>query len=187
MARRTLVDIDEKMIDAAIQIGGDEGINEITSRKIARMCDITDPLIFVHFGTMDNLLTIAYKKLCSDMLRAAQHLGVTGEEGNLKEKWPSIIAYFTNHPNLTKFLYNAIHSKYGMSVPEDFKEFFINIIVNSVNAFNPNTSIEDCRVFYYLTLESLLHFCVRIINGELEMNQNNLNIGYKVVFGGYNI
>ena len=187
MARRTLVNTDEKMLDAAILIGSEEGIDAITSRKIAKICGITDPLVFVHFKTMDNLMTEVYKKICGELYENAKTLDLKGTPEDFHEKWDEIVKYFVDNPVLTKFLYNIIHSKYGEKVPNEFKEFYLKIIRNALEVNNSGLNDDQCIIFYYLSMESLLHFAVRILRGEIELNEKTSRVAYKLIFGGYEL
>lgn len=59
MARRTLIDIDNKIISAVYKIGASQGVHAITAQKVAKMCGISHFTIFEHFQTKENLLQVA--------------------------------------------------------------------------------------------------------------------------------
>jgi AcrR family transcriptional regulator len=61
MARRNLRNIDQRIINRTIEEGAAKGIDGISTKKIASLLRITEPTIYVHFGTKDNLLKEAYK------------------------------------------------------------------------------------------------------------------------------
>lgn len=61
MARRNLRNVDQRIINRTIEEGAAKGIDGISTKKIASLLRITEPTIYVHFGTKDNLLKEAYK------------------------------------------------------------------------------------------------------------------------------
>ena len=61
MARRTLVDIEDKIIEAVIEIGSQEGINAITSQKVAKLCGVSHFTCFNYFETRQGMLDAAAK------------------------------------------------------------------------------------------------------------------------------
>lgn len=69
MARRTLVDIDDRLLDAVMDIGAHEGIQGITTVKVAKMCGVSHFTCFDHFGTKQNLLDQAAAKFEIDYLK----------------------------------------------------------------------------------------------------------------------
>ena len=52
---------------------------------------------------------------------------------------------------------------------------------------NPGLNDDQCIIFYYLSMESLLHFAVRILRGEIELNEKTSKVAYKLIFGGYEL
>lgn len=62
MARRTLRNLDERILNRAIYYGAEKGISNVSTKKIAFDLKITEPTIYVHFKTKNNLLKEAFKK-----------------------------------------------------------------------------------------------------------------------------
>ena len=69
MARRTLIDIDNRIIDAVIQIGSEEGIKNVTSNKVAKLCGISHFTCFEHFGTRQGMLDTAAERIEDEFLK----------------------------------------------------------------------------------------------------------------------
>jgi AcrR family transcriptional regulator len=62
MARRNLRNIDERILTHVIEEGAKNGIERISTKKIAGLLRITEPTIYVHFKNKQNLLSEAYHK-----------------------------------------------------------------------------------------------------------------------------
>lgn len=60
MARRTLRALDSRIIKRTIQAGAKRGVSNISTKDMSLILGITEPTIYVHFGTKDNLLYQAY-------------------------------------------------------------------------------------------------------------------------------
>jgi AcrR family transcriptional regulator len=56
MARRTLLKLDERLLSWVISEGAAKGIEGISTSRIASQLRISEPTIFVHFGSKANLL-----------------------------------------------------------------------------------------------------------------------------------
>ncbi|MCR4561648.1 MAG: TetR/AcrR family transcriptional regulator [Bacilli bacterium] len=54
--------MDERIIRTVIQLGMTDGVQKISTKKVASILRITEPTIYVHFKTKENLLKTAYEK-----------------------------------------------------------------------------------------------------------------------------
>lgn len=68
MARRTLRALDNRIIKRTLIAGAKKGINNISTKEIASLLDITEPTIYVHYKTKENLLFCAYKEAVMEIL-----------------------------------------------------------------------------------------------------------------------
>lgn len=186
MARRTLIDIDGQMIKAAIKIGGRDGIDNITSRKVAQICGVTDPLIFVHYGTMDNLIENAFKYAMNVIMEGVNNLTLGGVE-KWESNWDELIRWHLENAELTQFLYNVINSRYGFKVPEKLQEFFVNVCKPLIGDKNKDVPEEEMFIYYYMTYQHFLHFITRLIRGDIQNNERNAQLARKLVLGGYKL
>ncbi len=82
MARRTLIDIDDRLLEAVMELGAHEGISGITTVKVAKMCGVSHFTCFDHFGNKQNLLDQAaikfendYRRLLMTRLPEAKSIG----------------------------------------------------------------------------------------------------------------
>jgi AcrR family transcriptional regulator len=62
MARRQLKNLDERILKKVIQEGAENGIEGVSTKRIASELGITEPTIYVHFKTKNNLLLSAFEK-----------------------------------------------------------------------------------------------------------------------------
>jgi len=65
MGRRKLIHVEDRIIKRVIFYGGKFGIAAISTKKIASDLRISEPTIYVHFKTKENLLKAAYASIMS--------------------------------------------------------------------------------------------------------------------------
>jgi AcrR family transcriptional regulator len=61
MARRTLLNLDERILTWVVSEGAKKGLYGISTAHIAAQLRISEPLIFVHYQSKENLLKEAYR------------------------------------------------------------------------------------------------------------------------------
>lgn len=74
MARRTLRALDNRIIKRTLISGAKNGICNISTKEIASILGITEPTIYVHYKTKENLLFCAYKEAVEDILKVNHSL-----------------------------------------------------------------------------------------------------------------
>ncbi len=187
MARRTLIDIDGQMIRAAIKIGGRDGIDNITSRKVAQICGVTDPLIFVHYGTMDNLIIQSMSYAVNVIMESVNNVAIKGGVNKWEENWDELVRWHLENGELTQFLYNAINSRFGFEVPERLKEFFVEFCKPLIGEKNKDVADAEMNIYYYMTYQHFLHYVTRVLRGDLQNNARNNELAKKLVLGGFHL
>lgn len=104
MARRTLVDIDNKMLAATTELGANHGINAITAQKVAKMCDISHFTCFEHFGTKQNMLdqaAIAFENKYMQIV-----VGLVNEGGTVGDLFLKMLDELVADPHGTIYYLN---------------------------------------------------------------------------------
>ncbi len=86
MARRTLRALDSRIIKRTIQAGAKRGVSNISTKDISFILGITEPTIYVHFGTKDNLLYQAYLECRRSIDEEERNLLKTYETSKKDEK-----------------------------------------------------------------------------------------------------
>lgn len=103
MARRTLRNLDERIIKLTIHYGAIGGIEGIQTKRMAKDLGITEPTIYVHFKTKENLLFEAYKNALATIYGAS---ALKDPSEPLEETIISVLALSKEHPE------EAIYSFY---------------------------------------------------------------------------
>jgi AcrR family transcriptional regulator len=111
MAYRKLDHIDEKIVDAALRLGGsvwpDAGF---ATHDIAVRCGVSETVIFKHFQTKEKLLAFARAKASVTLNHSAEM--IAEKTTDLSIFAHEFFAYLVAHSQLTYFILN-----YGSEIP----------------------------------------------------------------------
>lgn len=104
MARRTLIDIDNKILAATTELGARDGIKAITAQKVAKMCDISHFTCFEHFGTKQNMLdqaAISFEKKYMEVV-----MNLVGKGGSMEDMFLMMLDELIADPHGTVYYLN---------------------------------------------------------------------------------
>ena len=114
MARRNLRNIDQRILNRTIEEGAAKGIDGISTKKIASLLRITEPTIYVHFGTKEKLLKEAYKSAVDTLynivgLSSEDNLDVVAPHnfaiiGKQAQEHPDEVIYIFNYRHMPNFI-----------------------------------------------------------------------------------
>jgi AcrR family transcriptional regulator len=139
MARRLLINIDERIIDAVMDIGANEGIAKISAPKVAKMCEISHFTCFDHFGTKENMLkqaAIAFENKYMGVLM--NHMST---HRDVEELWLTMLDELSKDANGTLYYLNYT-SAYGFKPTpqninfETYKGALIKAIGGEIGEFS---------------------------------------------------
>ena len=130
MGRRTLDNIERKILKQTIKLGALNGLDHISTIEIAQKVGISEGTIFVHFKTKENLIFESYK-FCENIIKSKLidmfNKAETMEE--LYDCWSGIVEVLVDKFNIATFLYNYFISKYFVR----FAFIATDDIVNFIN------------------------------------------------------
>ncbi|HPG92118.1 MAG TPA: helix-turn-helix domain-containing protein [Clostridia bacterium] len=188
MARRTLYNIDECIIKAVIKIGANEGIGNVTARKIADCCDITDATVFVYFQNKQNLLLQAYLYVCEwtnnviDIIIENSLLDntLTGE------KWEKFFVKLVENVDKAKYFCGYRYSgKNVHDIKPSHKQIEIcKKIVTKGNLTN-TLSNSDYAVVWGSLMESIAYYVIQVADGRMANSLGKYELIRELIFGGF--
>lgn len=104
MARRVLVNIDDRIIDAVQDIGANEGIAKISAPKVAKMCGISHFTCFDHFGTKENMLHRAAQDFETKYIQILMNHMATHKD--IEDLWLEMLDELARNKNGTLYYLN---------------------------------------------------------------------------------
>lgn len=103
--RRTQAEVRQRILDAAHEQFAERGFHAATTREIARQADVSETLVFRHFGSKSNLLNEVMFKPFADMAaRIFAELEAGSDQSAKTEPWSDLIrdflAFLSSHRRL---------------------------------------------------------------------------------------
>lgn len=189
MARRKLINIDDKILRETIRLGAVQGINNIPARKIAKNCDITDATVFEHFQTKSNLILQAKLLIDQDLLKIHSGIVLTKDkyESTVREAWEDCLDYFITHPSETKFYDRYRHSEYYHPTTSAEKDGLVHKIYEFLLSINAELRCSPDFAFQLLwahVVETTINVALQVINGKMKKTPQSMDFVYKLLFGG---
>ncbi len=153
MARRTLINIDERILEAVIEVGANEGISGVTSVKVAKMCGVSHFTCFDHFGTKQNLLDQAAIKFENEYIQMLMsYMSVTE---TIEELWLEMLGALTKSSNGLLYYMNYI-TEFGYK-PTPYDSGFDTFRDQVIKKYGENPAFNDKK--YKLIWQNIVSQC----------------------------
>jgi AcrR family transcriptional regulator len=135
MSYRHLDNIDEKIINATIQIGSSNEANKLSTKKIAKACEISEFVIYDHFKSKDNLISITNHKIFEDSAAYVEQL-ILVEHQPFEVYWNKMVDFFLQNQNYVGWSINYGHIFPRPEKPADNDEFREDITAEARKCFS---------------------------------------------------
>ena len=182
MAYRYLEDIDEKIINAIIKIGADEGVQKVSAQKIAAICDISTYTVFDHFKTKRNFIESAaqyfedkYLSLVTDQIN---------QKKSVYEIWDFIIEEFVKNPDESLYYLSYINI-FGFDPSENnVKSDIFLKIAKGVFSHEHNLTNNQLLIVWDFLSSMAFYYSEKFIHNFLPYNDETKNLIKSLVFNG---
>lgn len=188
MGRRTLKNLDNRILKRVIIYGSKNGIERISTKKIASDLGITEPTIYVHFETKNNLLKQAYLKAYDNVFAPIEEL-VNHDIDKLtaigKDTLLPLLESAKGNPE--SYMYFSYYMNWPLRDKNDPDDPIItlrNSIAKAVGIedYANRSSIDDLLIS--ATLKTLDVFIRAVVNGAYEANESTGRILAAIVYHG---
>jgi hypothetical protein len=169
MSYRHLDNIDEKIINATIQIGSSNEANKLSTKEIAKACEISEFVIYDHFKSKDNLISITNHKIFEDSAAYVEQL-ILVEHQPFEVYWNKMVDFFLQNQNYVGWSINYGHIFPRPEKPADSDEFREDITAEARKCFSYLNLKNDWEYyfFYMWMFRSFVFFAQFVLNGELQ-------------------
>ncbi len=157
-------DLRNAMIDAGISIINEEGLKNLSLRKVAKACEVSHAAPYKHFENKEALINAIKTHIADDFatkLKSSEPSDMT-DENMLLMFGRGYIQYFMDHPSYYKFLFNQPHFHITISQIaikcDDFAPFsmFINTVKDIMRTYKvPEEEIVTNIVFMLSIVDGL--------------------------------
>ncbi|MDF3000059.1 MAG: hypothetical protein K0Q48_178 [Bacillota bacterium] len=184
----------EKIMMAAIEIGAQEGISAVTTRKLAKSCSIAEGTIFFHFGTIKDLLSTAFMKI--DKAKAEALSGIEraifddpDERWVSYEIWRTYLDFWLARPLETKYYASFFRSGlYDYKVHTITEEDGLGTYVKYRDLMEGMKILESAyqiigyvNIWQYI-INTTIGFAIKISDGEIEESEKVKNFIFELIF-----
>jgi AcrR family transcriptional regulator len=188
MSYRHLDNIDEKIIDATILVGSTNGANKLSTKEIAKACDISEFVIYDHFKSKEHLLSTADVKVAQAFDDAAS--AAFERNPNFGPFWYAMVDYSLANPNYTSFSINYGYIFPRTSKPEDYDDFLKNSILPFAKPMLEKWGVHLDKDYLYAYnwmwfVRSVLTYAQFVIGKSLEDTAEIRNISCSLAYQGY--
>ena len=184
------LNVRERLIENTILAIANEGLDKTTTKAIVKGTDINEAYIYRHFADKEELLARTFDKL-DDELATAVMTNISYmymEELDYETRcrkfftavWDFIIQNKERCSAFRQYYYSPYFQKYSAKAHEErYKE----IIVKFYDAFR-----DEADVWMILNhiLNVMLDFALKIFNGQLENDEDNVEHIFRVIFCSVN-
>ncbi|MFA6619506.1 MAG: TetR/AcrR family transcriptional regulator [Bacilli bacterium] len=188
MSYRHLDNIDEKIIDATILVGSANGANKLSTKAIAKVCDISEFVIYDHFKSKEHLLSSADLKVSQAFNDAAS----VAYEANpdFIAFWNAMVDYSLANASYTSFSINYGYFFPRTSKPQDYDEFSQNIIYPFAKTILEKWGVYFNKEYLYSynwmwLVRSVLTYAQFVIGKSLEDTAEIRNFSCLLAHKGY--
>lgn len=182
MAYRKLKNIKGKILDEALEIGANEGVYNITARKIAKNCDISTHTIYNHFLSMRDLIdSIAFnydRKYMEDIKKVIL-------KGYSKQKiFYHFLDIFIKEKSNTLYYISYVHC-YGFN-PTTKNDRTSEFVIYARYIFNDNLDDNTIMFLWDFITRILFYYAEKIIKGFIPYDEHYKSMMLNAITQGIN-
>lgn len=176
----------EMIINATIDYVAQNSLENVTTKKIAVNLHISEGSIFNYFPNKTTLLVSCFNYIDTKIDGALKSLPFQGLsiKKNIKGMWMYYFNFLVENGNYTKFYRQFRQSSYYnedvINGQTESFSFFTKIIKNNIHLLGFNAN------FYWVyIIETSLNFAIRIVDGELPGEPEDIERIYKLMAHGF--
>lgn len=190
MPRRNIPNLQEKIIEQTIKMGAKVGANKISTIKLAKKCDITEPAIYGRFKTKFDLLFSAYIFINQqiEQLLSAMDWDNMKTLDDVKKMWRVLFYFAIKNPDYISYFDSFRRTtKHNPAIPTEYRNRYINyaktvLLINNTKKVRTDQEYLSMWV-YWVNLS--LKLAMMVIEDVLILNETTEDLVFKLIFGEY--
>jgi len=188
MARSNLRNLDERILKRTIHYGAVDGAGNISTKRIAKDLRVTEPTIYVHFKTKENLLLSAFVYCIQDIYDEEYIKKATIAENaeHLDEELLRLLQKGKDNSEEIVYAFNYRHSVYYAPTESEESKTYLDLFHKLVRAYvnDPDMTEKTTATLVNVCLEIVDLFIYKAAKGEIEPNPVTAKILSALVLGG---
>ncbi len=173
------------ILEAAIDYVADNGLENVSTRKVAALAGISEGSIFNNYATKAELLSACLFRIDAeiDAVLKTAPINLLRLRSSVKNLWYAYFNYLITHRSNTKFYLQFRQSSYydESVIRGQDKSFSYFAALSSSNSglFGVNSDI-----FWVYVIETTLNFAVRVVDGALPSDEESIEKYYNLIIKG---
>lgn len=156
----------QRLIDAAIDVLRAEGLQGLSTRKLARMAGISQPSFYVHFQDMDGLVTAAGEQVADRLRGWLRHWREAEAAGVGASRRPPLAAAATAQPAFIKLLMR--HRRDDTSPLGKVAARFFEVLREELRSDIERQGVEPNRLDMDLYLDIVGGLAMSVLEGVVD-------------------
>jgi AcrR family transcriptional regulator len=184
MARRTLRNLDQRIIKETIVLGAKQGPVRLNVRTLAKNCGITDTTVYVHFETKKKLLLSAFEYINNSLNEII--LKKDKEGASAKEIWIAALEYFISHPNETQYFAAIGHtSNYNAFVINEHNIKYLELFKRHAKGKAADYSEEELLLVWIIGVDATMNLSMFINENKLKYTPRLTDLFFGQIYGKF--
>src|SRR5574344_1881491 len=189
MSYRQLDNIDEKIILATLKVGSSKGANHLSTKDIAKECDVSEFVMYDHFDTKAGLVS-AVEKYVVKKLDDDNEDVVFKQKADFSTFLAKTLDFYLKNPDYTGWTLSYGHIYPRAVAPEDTEEFFKSLDELGKKYFNAMgykiPGKEGYGYFWCWVYRHIVNFAGSVNNGTTQDTKENRDYIINVMLNGLN-
>ncbi|MCI2111668.1 MAG: TetR/AcrR family transcriptional regulator [Bacilli bacterium] len=188
MARRTLRNLDARIIKLTIHYGATNGIDNISTKRIAKDLKITEPTIYVHFKTKERLLLAAYKGILANIYagRLLRDVDEKNQSDYLQGELLRVLQLSDTHREEVIYAFNYRNSSHQKSFSSPEGDAYLNHFTKALLATIQDPDMADSvrKTLIPVCYDVFELFAYKVAKGEVRADMLTVKIMVSLIIGG---
>lgn len=163
-----------EIIEATIHLVAENGLENLSTRKVAARCGISDGCLFNYFENKNKLLTECLYHIDNEIDKelSSVSFSLLSVKKSVRKLWFAYFDFLLTHGDYAKFYRSFRHSSYYtydvVKGQDKSFTFFVRLISKASEIINVNLDI-----FWVYIIETTLNFAIRAADKQLPYSERD--------------
>lgn len=177
----------EQIIIATIHLVAQNSLENLTTRKVAAECGVSDGYLFNYFENKTDLLTKSFFHIDNEIDAELKkvHINVLAPKKTIHELWMTYFNFLVENGDYAKYYRQFRHSSYytpqAIEGQNESYKNFITVIAKGNGLFN-----IEMDIFWVFVIETTLNFAVRVYDKQLPCSEKDKEKYFAMLAYGMN-
>lgn len=157
-----------QIIEATIHLVAQNGLENLSTRKVAAECGVSDGYLFNYFENKNDLLVKCLYYIDNEIdaeLKKA-NINILYIKKSVRELWFAYFGFLISHGDYAKYYRQFRHSSYYNDEVIKGQDKSFAFFVKLISMFSSRFRVDQ-DIFWVYLIETTLNFAIRVVDGQL--------------------